>query len=104
MGKGVREKPERLAEKLRQIRVTLGLSQSEMVRRLGLEETISYTKISHYETGIREPSLLTLLKYAEAANVYLDVLVNDALDLPDNMPSRKKHEGLMRAALGKRRR
>jgi len=30
MGKGSRPKPERLAEKLRQIRLALGLSQAEM--------------------------------------------------------------------------
>ena len=41
-----RPKPERLAEKLRQIRNTLGLSQTEMLKRLGVEEMIAYHRIS----------------------------------------------------------
>ena len=77
-----RPKPERLAEKLLMIRNALGLSQTEMLRRLGLEESMKYTRISEYETGIREPSLMTLLQYARAANVSTDVLIDDELDLP----------------------
>jgi transcriptional regulator with XRE-family HTH domain len=91
-----RPKPERLAEKLRQIRVMLGLSQPAMLKRLGLEETIQYARISEYETDIREPSLMTLLEYARAANVYLDALVDDGLDLPENLPSPTKSEGIRR--------
>lgn len=40
MGCVPREKPARLAEKLIQVRVTLGFSQEEMVRRLGLEKQL----------------------------------------------------------------
>lgn len=86
-----RPKPERLAEKLLQIRSALGLSQTEMLRRLGLEEFMKYARISEYETGIREPSLTTLLQYARAAGVCLDVLVDDELDLPAKLPSKPKH-------------
>lgn len=92
MAKGVRQRPERLAEKLRQIRLALGLSQSEMLRRLGVEDAISYTKISHYELGMREPSLLILLKYAEAAGVCTDILIRDDLDLPAKIPAMPKHK------------
>jgi transcriptional regulator with XRE-family HTH domain len=93
MSKGVRQKPERLAEKLRQIRMALGLSQSEMLRRLGAEETISYTKISHYELGVREPPLPLLLAYARCAGISTDVLIDDELDLPAKLPARPKHRG-----------
>jgi transcriptional regulator with XRE-family HTH domain len=55
MGKRARQRPERLAEKLLQIRIALGLSQSELLRRLELENSISYKKISDYERGEREP-------------------------------------------------
>lgn len=96
MGTGARAKPARLAEKLRQIRTALGLSQSEMVRRLGYEDEITYTKVSHYELGKREPPLLLLLQYARAANVYVEVLIDDSLDLPTKLPSPHKHEGLKR--------
>ena len=93
MGKP-RHRPERLAEKLLQIRLALGLSQSEMLRRIGLEDTISYKKISDYERGNREPTLLILLGYARAANVAMEAIVDDELDLPDRLPSAKKHEGV----------
>lgn len=92
MVKGVRQKPERLAEKLRQIRLALGLSQSEMLRRLGVEDIISYTKISHYELGLRLPSFPLLLRYAEVAGVCTDVLINDSLELPSKLPNVPKHK------------
>jgi transcriptional regulator with XRE-family HTH domain len=82
-----RPKPERLAEKLLQIRTALGLSQTEMLRRLGLEEIMKHTRISEYELGIREPSLMTLLQYARAVNVSTDVLIDDELDLPKKLPA-----------------
>ena len=83
-----RPKPERLAEKLRQIRLALGLSQPEMLRRLGLEESMQYARISEYEQGMREPSLLTLLAYSRVAGVHLETLADDEEDLPDKLPAR----------------
>jgi transcriptional regulator with XRE-family HTH domain len=91
-----RPKPDRLPDKLRQIRLALGLSQTAMLRRLGLEDTIQYARISEYETGIREPTLMILLQYAHAANVWADVLIDDELDLPEKLPSSAKHEGVNR--------
>jgi transcriptional regulator with XRE-family HTH domain len=91
-----RPKPERLAEKLLQIRNALGLSQSEMWRRLGLEESVTYDRISKYETGRNEPPLLILLNYARLANVYMEALVDDELDLPVKLPSPTKSEGVRR--------
>ena len=87
MGVKARQRPERLAEKLLQIRALLGLSQSEMLRRLGLEDAISYKKISDYERGEREPPLIILLQYARAAGVSTDVLIDDRLDLPAKLPA-----------------
>lgn len=95
MGRKARQRPERLGEKLRAIREALGLSQTGMVKRLG-DEGIAASQISEYETGKREPSLLTLLQYARLANVYMDALVDDALDLPAKLPSAKKRGGLNR--------
>ncbi len=89
-----RPKPERLAEKLRLIREALGLSQSEMLRRLGFENIHAYTRISSYELGRNEPPAMVLLEYARAANVYVDALIDDELDLPVKLPSAKKHEGV----------
>ena len=92
MGRAARLRSERLAEKLRSIREVLGLSQNELIRRLGLEELIYQSSISGYESGEREPPLPILLKYAQAAGVCLDVLVDDELDLPNRLPSKAKHK------------
>jgi transcriptional regulator with XRE-family HTH domain len=87
----VRRRPERLGEKLRQIRDALGLSQSELLRRLNIEDLITYHQISGYESGKREPPLMILLQYARAAGVSMETLADDDLDLPDRLPSKPKH-------------
>ena len=88
MARGPREKPERLAEKLRAIRELLGLSQTEMLKRLGAEERMAYHRISEFESGKGEPSLLTLLQYARVAGISTDVLIDDELDLPAKLKRR----------------
>ena len=90
MGRGTRHQPERLAQKLRQIREGLGLSQTEMLKRLGVEDLIAYQRISEYELGKREPLLIILLQYARAAGVHVDVLIDDELDLPAKLPARRR--------------
>ena len=82
MGRYHRQKPERLAEKLLQIRNKLGLSQNELIRYLGLENEITQSRISGYELGTREPSLPTLLKYARAVGISTDLLIDDETNLP----------------------
>ena len=94
MGKGARRRPDRLAEKLRAIRVALGLSQPEMLRYLGLEDSMQYARISEYETGLREPTLMTLREYARVAAVHLEDIVDDELDLPEKMPGNVKYKGI----------
>lgn len=94
MGK---ERPKRLGEKLAVIRKRLELSQNEMVRRLGLSGKLTREEVSAYERGVREPSLPTLSRYAEIARVWMDVLVDDDLDLPNEIPSPTKSEGIRRA-------
>ncbi|MET0649888.1 MAG: helix-turn-helix transcriptional regulator [Pyrinomonadaceae bacterium] len=91
MGVKARQRPERLAQKLLEVRDALGLSQSELLRRLELEDAISYKKISDYERGQREPSLIVLLRYARLANICVDVLIDDDLDLPVKLPATSKH-------------
>ncbi len=96
MGLTPRPKPARLPEKLLQIRIALGLSQNEMLRRLGQEDRTIRSTISGYERGEREPPLPVLLEYARAANVYIDALVDDEVDLPNKLPCRRKSEGIKR--------
>jgi transcriptional regulator with XRE-family HTH domain len=99
-----RPRPKRLAEKLLQIRNALGLSQSEIWRRLGVEDEIPFKRISSYELNQNEPPLSILLQYARIANVYLEVLADDELDLPDRLPSPTKSEGVRRKTLSRTKR
>ncbi len=103
---GTRRKPARLAEKLLSIRNAFGISQTELLRRLGVEDLIVYNQISRYESGDREPTLPILLQYARVAGVHMEALVDDELDLPEKLPADVKHEDIRRkyAAHGKQKR
>jgi transcriptional regulator with XRE-family HTH domain len=102
MGKRPRLKPKRLPEKLRQVRQRLSLSQNGLIRRMGLTDVLVQASISGYESGTREPPLPVLLKYAQVAGVWVDVLIDDDLNLPEQLPSPTKHPRVKR--VGKRRR
>jgi len=97
-----RPKPLRLADKLLEIRKGLGLSQTQMLTRMGLEETMHYGRISEYEQGKREPTLMTLLAYARAASVHLEDIVDDDLDLPRKLPGNVNYRGLTRRSSTRR--
>lgn len=99
MGQKARMKQERLAEKLLQIRSALGLSQTEMLHRLGVEDLIVYNQISRYETGEREPPLAILLQYARTAGVHMEDIVDDELDLPDRLPGTVRYKGIRRTSI-----
>ncbi len=94
MGRAARPKPMRLGEKLLRIRSFLGLSQDGMVERLSASDTLTSASISAYGLGHREPPLTVLLEYARMANVYLDVLADDELDLPERLPVTQKSAGI----------
>ncbi len=98
MAKASRKKPERLAEKLLEIRQKLGLSQNGLIRRLGLTDELEQDYVSKFERGVLVPPLHVLLAYAEAANVWVEALIKDSVDLPGMLPSPKKHEGVSRVA------
>jgi DNA-binding XRE family transcriptional regulator len=91
-----RPRPLRLAEKLLQIRTGLGLSQTLMLQRLGLSDSMHYGRISEYEQDKREPNLMTLLAYAHAANVHLEDIVDDELELPRKLPGNVNYRGTTR--------
>lgn len=98
MGKARRRKPDRLAEKLLTIRRCLGLSQSQMLARLGDEMELTANHISKFELGRHEPSLPVVLSYARVAGVWVDVLIDDELELPAKLPSSTKHAGVKRSS------
>ena len=86
MKKASPTKSGRLARKLRKIRFELGLSQNEILERLGFGDHLFRSNISQYERGDRVPSPPVLLAYARLANVDLAVLIDDDLDLPEKLP------------------
>ena len=84
MGRYPRWRPAKLNNKLRQIRLSLELSQDDMLKRLGLDEARFRSAVSNYErTG--EPELPILLRYARLVNVSTDVLIDDSVNLPSNI-------------------
>lgn len=98
MGRASRPAPDRLPAKLKRVREALGLSQSEMLVRLGFgtEAGLFRSSISGYELGTRLPPYNVLLAYARAANVYVEALIDEELDLPESLPSARKSEGVRR--------
>jgi transcriptional regulator with XRE-family HTH domain len=74
-----RVRPQRLAEKLLRIRQRLGLSQSQLVRRI--DPQMHYSRVSEFELGRRFPPIYVLLAYARIAGVHIDDLVDDDIKL-----------------------
>jgi len=101
-GKRKRTRALRLNEKLRQIREAYGLSQAEMVSRLGLNDVLNPSDISAFERDLenkwsREPALPHLLRYARVAGVSVEVLIDDEMELPDKLSPDPMH-GIVRRA------
>lgn len=91
MGSGRRVRPKWLGEKLLAIRNHFDCSLAQMAGKLSNKELkVSRTVISAYELNDREPPLPVLLSYARLANVYVDALIDDGLDLPEKIPAPKK--------------
>lgn len=103
MGKAPSYKPARLGEKIVEIRRQLGLSQNGLIRHLGLSDELFQGDISAFELGNRTPDLRTLLLLSQAAGIYVDVLIDDSVDLPKKLPADPKSEGVRRTAPSGRR-
>lgn len=86
MGRSSRPQPQRLGEKLWQIRAALDLTLEQLIERLNYKDSPIYpTNISGMERGEREPPLPLLLAYARLAGISTDVLIDDELDLPSKL-------------------
>ncbi len=96
-------KSSRLAKKLKKIRQHLGLSQSEILERLGFADQLFRSNISQYERGDRVPSPPVLLAYARLANVDLAILIDDELDLAAALSIPNKSASSKRASRTKKR-
>jgi transcriptional regulator with XRE-family HTH domain len=80
---GHARRPKRLAEKLLQIRKALGWSQKEMAERLSKQAggKITYRNVSKYERDKSVPYIEIVLAYARLANVEMNQIVDDDLDI-----------------------
>jgi len=77
------DRPKRLAAKLLQIRKALGLSQKQMAQRLSERSgtAITYKNVSKYERDKSTPYIEIVLAYARLANVTMNQIVDDDLDI-----------------------
>jgi transcriptional regulator with XRE-family HTH domain len=83
VGRSYRSRPKKLGAKLKLIRQNLGLTQSEMVKKLAVkDEPLRAASISGYELSQREPPLMVLLRYARIAGCTMDDLVDDKIKWP----------------------
>lgn len=91
MGQSPRPRPKCLATKLRQLRELLNLTQEQLAESVGyIESPPQPGHVSEYERGRREPSLLFLLAVSRLANIRMEVLVDDNLDIPVKLPSKRE--------------
>jgi hypothetical protein len=65
-----------------------------MLNRLDAQDFIAYNEISKYELGLREPSLIILLRYAHVAGIHVEDIIDDELDLPDKLPGSVRYKGI----------
>ncbi len=95
----------RLAAKLLHIRTGLGLSQNQMIRRLGFEGELIQSHISAYEQQNeklrRVPPPSVLLAYARAISTtgggeFLEAILDDEMELPDVLPANPRQINLRR--------
>ena len=96
MGSRKRPRAMRLHEKLRQIREAYNLSQSEILSRIGLSDSLKQSDISAFERDpddkwSREPALPYLLRYARLAGLSVEVLIDDDMDLPERLAPDPMH-------------
>lgn len=96
MGSSSRTRPQRLSSKLRQIREAFGLSQTEMGKLLDLDKEFARNYVSGYERNTREPTLEVLLRYSEVSGCWINALVDDEVDLPEELPCNRMQEGIRR--------
>ncbi len=93
MRKGARAlRPKRLGKKLAELRRQLQLSQNGLIRNLGFVDVLVREEISAFERGVRVPPVLFLLEIARTANVSVETLIDDALDLPGKIPVKTKRK------------
>ena len=72
-----RKSPKKLGNKMREVRLRLGMTQEEVAKQLGTDSGA----VSRYERGLREPSLLEVLAFSRMSGVGMETLVDDKMGL-----------------------
>lgn len=86
MGRAKAEQPQRIAQKLKQIRTSLGFTQDEMANELGCQGVKVYRGyVGSYEIGERVPTLLIVMAYARIADISMETLCDDKIELPEDL-------------------
>lgn len=97
MGRRARFRPQHLGGKLQRIRELLNLNQEQMTALLSVPNG-DRSYLSRWERNELEPDLRVLLRYSEIANIYLEALVDDRLELASTtqLPYELKNQGIYR--------
>lgn len=90
MGRSVVIVPQNLSAKLRRIRESLQLSQTQLPNELGAPDLLQ-SYIAGWELGTKVPPMYIILRYARLANVCAEVLMDDEIDLPEKIPAKKTY-------------
>lgn len=85
-------------EKIRDLRLRLGLKQSELAEKAG----ITIRSITNYETDASKPRGLQLRKICEALNVTEDYLLNPEIDDPNYGMETASYVNAVRKQYGKK--
>jgi Helix-turn-helix. len=88
-----RHTPQLLPAKLLEIRKHLNKTQSQMLSLLNIDEIRA--RISEYENGTGQPSLITLLRYSKVSGVLINDLADDEVavtELTFRKPKRRKRQ------------
>lgn len=82
MGRAQRIKPAKLGEKLLMIRQRLAYNMPQMAEALSDDLIIVHKQdIFRFEKGEREPSLIITLRYSKIAEITLEALIDDKINL-----------------------
>lgn len=70
-------------KRLKEARLSMGISQRELGRRIGLSEDVVSSRVTRYELGTSEPDFATASKLAKELGVPLAYLLADSDALAD---------------------
>lgn len=78
--------PQKLGQKLLQVRLTRAFTQSQLAECLSDESVHVYKQdVQKFESNQREPSLVVLLKYSRLARLPMEFFADDEIDSANEM-------------------